>query len=304
MEAGRRLEAGSLALNEVRVRDGAMSSTEGESRLADQEHLPGGSVEGRPGDEPGDTGKYVYCIIRSDEDLEFGPVGIGEGGPVYTLRHGEIAAVVSDAPLQIYDPTRENLLAHETVNKNVMEDHTVIPMSFGTIFRTDEDIRALLESTADALEHVLDKMENKIELGLKVLWKQEEVAARIEEEVEEIARLREQVEEDSEGSTYFARVQLGRLLEQELEARANELVSDIYDTLAPVAVASRSNKPIGDQMIMNAAFLVERDEEEEFDDAVRALAEKYREMVSFTYTGPWPPYNFVNVKLRLERAKS
>lgn len=280
------------------------ASPERESRLAEQGPLPGGRVEGEADAEPGQTGKYVYCIIRSSADLEFGPIGIAENGPVYTLRHDDLAAVVSDAPLRIYDPTRENLLAHETVNKSVMESHTVIPMSFGTIFRTEEDIRALLQSTADALEHVLDKMQGKIELGLKVLWERDEVSARIEEDVEEIARLREKVEEDSRGSTYFARVQLGRMLEQELEQRANELVTDIYDTLAPAAVASRSNRPIGEQMIMNAAFLVEREQEEAFDEAVRDLAVKYQDMVSFTYTGPWPPYNFVNVKLRLERAES
>lgn len=251
-----------------------------------------------------ESGKYVYCIIRSAEDREFGPIGIGErGGTVYTLRNGDLAAVVSDTPLQIYDPTRENVLAHEMVNKTVMEDYTVIPMSFGTIFRTEDDIVALLESTSGALEEVLDKMEGRIELGLKVAWDRDAVGARVEAENPEIARLKEEIESGTKGSTYFARVQLGRMMERALEDRANDYVGDIYDTLAPVAVASRSNKVIGEQMIMNAAFLVSRDQEEEFDEAVDRLGRKYRETLSFTYTGPWPPYNFVNVKLRLERAE-
>lgn len=282
------------------------ASTEREEpRLAAGAGLPEPALDEDAPMEAGERGKYVYCIIRSQEDLDFGPIGIGEEeGEVYTLRHGGLAAVVSDTPLRIYDPTRENVLAHELVNKTVMEDHTVIPMSFGTIFRTEEDIVALLDSTSDALEDVLDKMENKIELGLKVLWEEEKVTDRIERENEEVARLREKVDEDPQGSTYFARVQLGRLLERELEELANDLVTEIYDTLAPVAVASRSNKPIGDQMIMNAAFLVERNDEAKFDRTVEELGEKYRELLSFTYTGPWPPYNFVNVKLRLERAES
>jgi hypothetical protein len=77
---------------------------------------------------------------------------------------------------------------------------------------------------------------------------------------------------------------------------------DIHESLKPVAVASRSNKPIGDRMIMNAAYLVERSREQEFDEAVKALSRKYEDVLSFKYTGPWPPYNFVNIKLRLERA--
>lgn len=284
-----------------------LSPQQEESRLSDREDLLRPDVQGGAAAEAeaAEVGKYVYCIIRSDEALDFGPIGIGDDeGEVHTLCHDGLAAVVSDTPVQIYDPTRQNVLAHEMVNKTVMEDHTVIPMSFGTIFRTEEDIAALLDSTSDALEDVLDKMENKIELGLKVLWKKEKVSERIEEQNEDVARLRESLAEDPQGTTYFARVQLGRLLEREMEKLANELVTDIYETLAPVAVASRSNKPIGDQMIMNAAFLVDRVDEEEFDRTVKGLGEKHSDLLSFTYTGPWPPYNFVNVKLRLERAEA
>jgi hypothetical protein len=68
-----------------------------------------------------------------------------------------------------------------------------------------------------------------------------------------------------------------------------------------VSVASRSNKPIGDRMIMNAAFLVARDAEEAFDARVKAIGSRY-EKLTFKYTGPWPPYNFVNIRLKLERA--
>lgn len=263
----------------------------------------GPGQEGRHQDYDGEIGKYVYCIIRSSDNRQFGPIGIGEkGSQVYTLRYGDLAAVVSDTPIRIYDPTRENILAHEAVNKTVMEDHTVIPMSFGTIFRTTEDILALLESTSQALEDVLDKMENKIEVGLKVLWDREQVVARVEAEDEDIAALKGEVTGETAGSTYFARVQLDRMLEQALEERANAFVEDVYETLAPVAVASRSNKVIGENMIMNAAFLVEREQEEAFDRVVKELGSRYRDILSFTYTGPWPPYNFVNIKLRLERA--
>jgi hypothetical protein len=72
--------------------------------------------------------------------------------------------------------------------------------------------------------------------------------------------------------------------------------------LKPAAVASRSNKPIGERMILNAAFLVERDREKNFDDAVKEISRKYEALLTFKYTGPWPPYNFVNIKLKLEKA--
>jgi Mg2+ and Co2+ transporter CorA len=250
-----------------------------------------------------EDGKYVYCIIRSEQQQDFGSIGIGEGEKrVYTVHFKDLAAVVSDTPIRIYDPTRENVLAHEFVNETVMKDFTVIPMSFGTIFRTKDDIVELLKSTYKALEDVLHKMKDKIEFGLKVLWDREKAIARVEQEDEEIRRLREEINSNAQNSTYFARMQLGRLVETALEEAANGYVVDIHESLKPVAVASRSNKPIGDRMILNAAYLVDRAKEEDFDGVVRELSQKYDDVLSFKYTGPWPPYNFVNIKLRLERA--
>ncbi|HEV2146422.1 MAG TPA: GvpL/GvpF family gas vesicle protein [Longimicrobiaceae bacterium] len=252
---------------------------------------------------PVDAGKYVYCIIKCPRTREFGNIGIGDGtNRVFTVHFGELAAVVSDTPLRIYDPTRENVLAHEFVNETVMREHTVIPMSFGTLFRTENDIVELLKSTYQAFDDVLEKMADKIEFGLKVLWDREKVIATLEQENEEIRRLRDEIGRSAQSSTYFARMQLGRLVESALEEAGNAFVRDIHEALKPAAVASRSNKPIGDRMIMNAAFLVERDREKAFDDRVKEVSRKYESMLTFKYTGPWPPYNFVNIKLKLEKA--
>jgi len=249
-----------------------------------------------------DGGKYVYCIIRSDRQREFGAIGIGGRQRVYTVAFHDLAAVVSDTPIVIYDPTRENVLAHEFVNETVMKEHTVIPMSFGTVFRSEDDVTELLRSTYQAFSDVLEKMQDKIEFGLKVLWDREKVIANIERENDEIRRLKDEISRHTASSTYFARMQLGRLIDSALEEIGQRYVNDIHDQIKPVAVASRSNKPIGDRMILNAAFLVDRAQEQAFDERVKETSRKYEELLTFKYSGPWPPYNFVNIKLKLEKA--
>lgn len=245
-------------------------------------------------------GKYVYCVIQSAEPLKFGTVGIGENGSeIHTVHYRDLAAVVSDVPLGLLDSTRENVLAHERVNEIVMRDHTVIPMSFGTIFKTHDDIVQLLRSAYDAFGDVLAKMRNKMEFGLKVLWDRDSVIREIEEEDENIHRLKDEIALQK-GSTYFARMQYGRAIDGALQARSERYGSEILDRLRDVAVASRINKPIGDKMIMNAAFLVSRDQESAFDARVKSIAAKH-DKLTFKYTGPWPPYNFVNIRLKLER---
>ena len=87
-----------------------------------------------------------------------------------------------------------------------------------------------------------------------------------------------------------------------LQAHSEKYVAEIFEGLRDVAVASRANKPIGDKMIMNAAFLVARDKEQAFDARVKEIGARF-DKLTFKYTGPWPPYNFVNIRLKLERAK-
>jgi hypothetical protein len=248
-----------------------------------------------------DRGKYVYCIIRSKDELRFGPVGIGLApAEVHTIHYKDIAAVVSDTPIEVHDPTRENVLAHERVNETVMRQHTVIPMSFGTVFKTRDDIIELLRSAYDAFHDVLVKMQDKLEFGLKVLWDREVMIRQIEDSVEDVRRLKSEIS-GQKGSTYFARMQYGRLVDAELQALSESYVAGIFAALRDVAVASRANKPIGDKMIMNAAFLVSRSQEAAFDQKVKAIGARL-DKLTFKYTGPWPPYNFVNIRLKLERA--
>jgi hypothetical protein len=246
--------------------------------------------------------KYVYCIVRSAKPRRFGRIGLGaEPTEVHTVSFREIAAVISDTPAEVLDATRENVLAHERVNETVMKSFTVIPMSFGTVFKTRDDIVELLRGAYDAFQDVLDKMQDKVEFGLKVLWDRDVMIREIENDDEDIRRLKNEISA-VRGSTYFARMQYGRQIEAALQTRTEQYVSDIFAQLRDVSVAARANKPIGEKMIMNAAFLVSRDKETAFDAKVKEVGALY-EKLNFRYTGPWPPYNFVNIRLKLERAR-
>lgn len=251
---------------------------------------------------PGESGRYVYGIVQAKDPVTFGRSGIGGSGEmVYTVNYQDIAAVVSNTSVYIFDPTRENALAHEHVIETVMKNHTIIPMSFGTVFRTDEDIREVLKSIYPSLKDVLHQMAGKLEFGLKVNWDRDQIIEDIKQEDEEIRQFHQEIIRKHLQSTYLARMQLGRMIDKALAERSIGYVREIYEALRGVCVASRDNQPIGDKMIMNAAFLVEREREAEFDSAVNKIARKYGQRLKFKYTGPWPPYNFVNIRLKLER---
>ena len=258
-----------------------------------------------PETSPGEGGRYVYGIVETKEHLNFGKIGIGGAGEaVYGVNYQDIAAVVSKTAVAIFDPTRENALAHEHVIETVMKNYTIIPMSFGTVFRTDDDIRQVLKSIYVSLKDVLNQMAGKLEFGVKVNWDRDQIIDELQQHDEELRKFHQEIVRKQLQSTYFARMQLGRMIDKALAERATLYVREIYEALRSCCVASRDNQPIGDKMIMNAAFLVERKREAEFDAVVNKLAKKYGKRLKFKYTGPWPPYNFVNIRLKLERGSA
>ena len=159
---------------------------------------------------------------------------------------------------------------------------------------------ARLKDTYNDFLDVLRLMKDKLEFGLKVNWDRTQVLVEIEQEYEEIHRLKAQIESDQAASTYFARMQLGRLVEQALAQKAEAYVREIYAELRDAAIASRSNKVIGDLMILNAAFLVDRNASELFDKKVQEIGRRCEGKLRLGYTGPWPPYNFVTIRLQLK----
>lgn len=275
------------------------------ARAKEDLHVRISEVPTAPESHTGDGGRYVYGIVQAKERMDFGKIGIGGAGDqVYTVNFQDIAAVVSKAPMAILDPTRENALAHEHVIETVMKNHTIIPMSFGTVFRTDDDIREVLKGIHTSVQDVLHQMAGKLEFGLKVNWDRDAIIEELQQRDEEIRRFHHEIIRKELQSTYFARMQLGRMIDKALAERSTQYVREIYEALRACCVASRDNQPVGDKMIMNAAFLVERRREAEFDSVVNKIAKKYGKRLKFKYTGPWPPYNFVNIRLKLERVSA
>ena len=303
-EAVKRAAAGKpTPARERRAAPLAASPVPGTRGVPSSARQPSGRADSVSAARPaGSRAKYVYCIIRSADPRRFGAIGLGgEPTDVQTVSFREIAAVISDTPEEVLDATRENVLAHERVNETVMKTFTVIPMSFGTIFKTRDDIVELLRGAYEAFSDVLDKMRDKVEFGLKVLWDRDVMIREIENDDEGIRRLKNEISAVP-GSTYFARMQYGRQIDVALQTRSEQYVADIFNQLRDVSVAARANKPIGEKMIMNAAFLVSRDKETAFDAKVKEVGALY-DKLNFRYTGPWPPYNFVNIRLKLERAR-
>ena len=255
-------------------------------------------------------GKYVYCIIGGDGRENFGHIGIGEReDEVYTLCFEGIAAVVSTTPITKYPITRKNTIAHQKVLEKAMKNYTVLPVRFCTIaegkdgLSPEDRIRErVLKGRYDEFKERLEFMNDKVELGVKVIWtNMDNVFKEIVEENPPIKSLKQKImSKSSAKQTRTDRVHLGEMVKNTLEAGRAKLETEIMEAFKRFSVESKTNKIFGDSMIVNAAFLVNRSKIQEFDKALDELDQHYKDTVKFKYVGPIPPINFIEIVIHWE----
>src|SRR6202045_2197945 len=104
-------------------------------------------------------------------------------------------------------------------------------------------------------------MAGKLEFGLKVNWDRDQIIQELMEQDDEIRRFHREIIRKQLQSTYFARMQLGRMIDKALAERAIQCVREIYEALRICCGASRDNHANGDKMMGSAAFLGGRERE-------------------------------------------
>ncbi|MGF3105563.1 GvpL/GvpF family gas vesicle protein [Rossellomorea sp. DUT-2] len=248
-----------------------------------------------------EMGIYIFCAIQTEEDDQFGSIEIeGEERETFTIRYKDAAMVAAEVPMKIYHPKKQNLLMHQGAVSRVMDQKdTVIPISFGNVFKSRDDVAALLENLYPQFETLFPAIKGKIELGLKVIGKKEWLEEMVKENPQ-VEKMASAVKGKSESAAYYDRIQLGGMAQKLFASLQNEVKQEVYAPLEETAVSAKANDPSSEKMLLNASFLIDRDQEELFDQKVNEAHEKWKDKVEFNYSGPWPAYNFVNIRLKVE----
>lgn len=141
---------------------------------------------------------YVYAVGRAGTPLDGafpGRTGVGDG-PLRTVRAGALVALVSSVPYdsfgadglkaQMEDLTRLEVLArtHHAVVEAAYECATVLPMRLATVYLDDERVTAMLAEREEEFRELLSRLEDHVELGVKVYADPREAVVTAEPEEE------------------------------------------------------------------------------------------------------------------------
>ncbi|MFG3659391.1 GvpL/GvpF family gas vesicle protein [Streptomyces sp. NPDC047706] len=264
--------------------------------------------------------RYVYAVCRPfGAALQSQLTGVA-GAPPKLLHHCGLVAVVSTVPEHDFaeEPLRAHLedldwltataRGHQGVIDALTTVTTPLPLRLGTVFRDDSGVRMMLEAREGDFLRTLDRLEGRVEWGVKVYA--EPGTGEPAESAEPAQR------PDAGGGTQdgpaagkamsgrdYLRRRSRSVKERESGLRKVEEFADrLHETLAAHADDSRLHAPQSAQLsgasgrnVLNAAYLVPRGQSEEFVEIVDRTKDEMPG-VRVELTGPWAAYSFAGEK--------
>ena len=247
-------------------------------------------------------GKYIYGFVSTNESKNLGPIGIDQG-EVYTLPYQNIAAVVSHLPYIRFDSLpRETLLRNLAVYQSVLEEvikhQNIIPIKFGTVVEGDDTIWRIMEKGYDQIHDSLRDTENKIELDVVALWGNLDAVLKEIGEEEEIKELKDKVASKPGNEVFEIKIRVGKRVKELLDNKRETYRAEVLEGLLKTAEEHRFHGLMDDSIIMNVAFLIQKDREDTLEGQIAQLDRAYENRVNFRIIGPLPPYSFRTFEIK------
>jgi hypothetical protein len=216
--------------------------------------------------------KYLLNCICQQDVVEL-PQDVGIR---IVAGHG-LAAVVSQVEESTRGPSISSLLAFEKVVEAIDARQTVIPMRYGCLMESEEQVVQLLEAHRQEYETLLIRLRGMTEMGIRLLWPASVPALLGPPK--------------SQGAAYLA--SLRNRYQQDTLAKEEILLADrIVAALARWFAEQRREVSSSDQgRLLSLSFLMQKIHVGEFREAVRNVSTPPG--VKLLMSGPWPPYNFV-----------
>jgi hypothetical protein len=193
---------------------------------------------------------------------------------------------------------------HQEVCARLLEGaDAVVPLSFGTVFRDEDGVRAMLRERADELEARLATVRGRAEWVVALSRDGARARAWVEQDgASAVAEVRRQIEASPPGRAYLLARRLDEAHRQglfELDAGAVAALQDALAGIAertfrePLAEGAGPAAAGGSGMIARVSVLAPRAGEARLRAALNQLAEAWRPRgYEVDATGPWPPYRF------------
>ncbi|MEO9320149.1 MAG: GvpL/GvpF family gas vesicle protein [Nitrososphaera sp.] len=242
-------------------------------------------------------GRYVYCILEGQTAVQLGNIGINSSA-VRTVSDSGVTAVISEIPYKQMDSTIDHVMAHQRVVEEARKlDAVVLPVRFGVIINGEAGVRKLLQTSAERYKQKMRQLYQKDEFGIKVILNKEDAAkfrSSVEVESPAVQKLKDEISSSAnKGRAYFLSMKLQDAIKTETLRKLEDVSNTIHRELASVAEETAKLKSDVSQVILNASYLVNRNEIPSFEQKAAELSHRFAGRgLTIHKSGPWAPYSF------------
>ncbi|MEK7873043.1 MAG: GvpL/GvpF family gas vesicle protein, partial [Chloroflexota bacterium] len=245
-------------------------------------------------------GIYLYGIVEAPIKVDLVVAGVDGSSPVHIVAKKSLGCVVSDYSGEAFTALSKEqivrrLLAHQWVVERVMEEHTVLPVKFGTILDSPQDVLDLLSQGRSKLGDAVAAIRDKAEIEVAATWDTSRVLREIGNE-EDVVRAKEAIARTGQPAREDL-VRVGQMVKAHMDKRREGYRERMVSLLRPLCVDLAPNALVSDDLVMNVAFLVDRSQQAGFDAGVQRLDKLFQNEVNFRVVGPLPPYTFSTVEV-------
>jgi hypothetical protein len=239
------------------------------------------------------VGYYVYGVVPSDVELTEDARGLGDR-EVQLIRHGDIAAMVSEISIRDAIGRPEDLAAHEALLDATAPEAPVLPFRFGAVMAdADAVTQHLLTPNHDTFTAALKELEGRAEYIVKGRYDESAILEEVLAENKEAANLRAQIRGQDEIATRDLRMRLGEIIHEAVEAKRTSDTNVLAEAISAHCVSYAVLAPTHEYDATHLAFLVETTRRESFEKCVDDVASERQGRINFRLLGPLAPYDFV-----------
>lgn len=238
---------------------------------------------------------YVYGIVPADMELDSDDRGLGDPPEkVELVRHGEVAAMVSDVDVEQPLGKPGDYLAHERLLDSAAARTPVLPFRFGAVMATPESVvEELLKPFHDEFRAALQDLEGQAEYIVRGRYVEAALMREILTENPEAAALRDAIRSRPEDATRNERIRLGEIIAASIEAKRDMDTRQMVDALSGHFSTAVVRDPSHEQDAVHLAMLVRTDGQRALEEALSQVGERWEGRVSLRLLGPLAPYDFV-----------
>jgi len=247
---------------------------------------------------PTATGVYVYGVVAGPPPA-VGAAGVGEHpSPIRAVAGNGAAAVVSEVPEGWRAARRQDVEAHDRVLAELLGAGAVVPLRFGTVFASDEEVRErLLERHAGALADLLARLAGHVQMTVRAYYVEDQLLRAVLARRPQLKARADALQAVPVVASQPERIALGRAVADAVEEQRALDQDLLVRTFAEVAVDVRVDPPASDRQVASLQLLVPERDRPRLDAAVDRLAREQGARLSLRYVGPLPPYSFSDLAL-------